>query len=409
MTSETVRSSTRVQGFEEAELDFQLLRQLGSAVYGGTSVGESLAVAAQIRATGAAGWTDAFAALGDRQRGDGDRRAAGGHAVSARDSYLRASNSYRAAEYFAELGTQRHVDLGLASRSAFRAGMANENLDFEELWIDWRGQRLPGYWFAPKGTTDRGRTFVVTSGFDGSLEETYLQVSLAALQRGWRVLQICGPGQMDVTRFEAHTHFVPDTESWVSPWIDVALARPEVDPEKLALCGISFGGYFVSRAATHEPRIRALIANSPIINLRNYLTSFVSGMGGDPETLITPEEDFSLDDIEEIPDAEMPHEVKEMARSLIRRFGQTTFLGTFKYLHEFVVDPGDITCPVLAMVGTGEGGEPIGQYETFCQKAAGPVTSYFFTQEEGADTHCQFGNLSLSAAVIFDWLDEVFG
>ncbi|MGV0803866.1 hypothetical protein ABQF26_43190, partial [Mycolicibacterium elephantis] len=72
------------------------------------------------------------------------------------------------------------------------------------------------------------------------------------------------------------------------------------------LLGISFGGYFVLRAATHEPRIRAVVANSPIIDLRAYLVSFVAGMGGDPEEVLTPEQDFSIDDIDQISDADMP-------------------------------------------------------------------------------------------------------
>ena len=49
MAETTVRSATRVAGFEDPELDFQLLRQLGTAAYGGASVGECLAVAEQIR------------------------------------------------------------------------------------------------------------------------------------------------------------------------------------------------------------------------------------------------------------------------------------------------------------------------------------------------------------------------
>jgi hypothetical protein len=32
-----------------------------------------------------------------------------------------------------------------------------------------------------------------------------------------------------------------------------------------------------------------------------------------------------------------------------------------------------------------------------------------FTAQEGADMHFQVGNLPLSCAVIYDWLDEVFG
>ncbi|ULE32772.1 alpha/beta hydrolase family protein [Mycobacterium sp. IDR2000157661] len=403
MTDTTVRSTTRVAGFDDAELDFQLLRHLGSAPYGGASVGETLAVAARIRAGGPQSWSDEFATLADRQRSDADDRAAAGHGLSARERYLHASNSFRAAEYFSPFGTHRHVELGLASRAAFLAALGEGGV--EELWLPWRGQRLPGYWFVPPGATTPGPTLAVTSGFDGTLEETYFQIGLSALQRGWRVLQICGPGQMDTARTEPDTHFVPDTESWVSAWLDRALELPQVDARRLALLGISFGGYFATRAAANDSRVRALVANSPVIDLRAYMVSFVAGMGGDPQEVLSPEEDFSLDDIDEIPDEEMPPPIKEMSRSLIRRFGQTTFLGTFDYLRQFTVDPALVKCPALALVGTGEGGEPLRQFEVFAEQATGPVTRRMFSGAEGADTHCQLGNLTLSNAVTLDWLD----
>lgn len=401
---ETLRSTTRVAGFDDPELDFQLLRQLGSAAYGGASVGECLAAAAQIHDRGAADWSAVFAELAERQRADAQQRAASGHRISSRDRYLHAANSFRSAEYFATFGTHRHVELGLASRAAFLAAMEHQPADFEQLWLEWGGQRLPGYWFGAPAA--RG-TLVATSGFDGTLEETYFQVGVAALERGWNVMLICGPGQMDTTRTEPETHFVPDTESWVSPWIDSVLRRDGVEQRRLALLGISFGGYFASRAAAHEPRVAALVANSPVIDLRAYLVSFVAGLGGDPQDVLAPEDDFSVADIDEIPDEEMPPTIKEMSRSLIRRFGQRTFLETFAYLREFTVDPGSIGCPALGLVGTGEGSEPLRQYEEFRRRAGGPVTGRVFTPQDGADTHCQLANLSLSNAVIFDWLDAI--
>jgi hypothetical protein len=407
VSGETLRSATRVAGFEDPELDFQVLRQLGSAAYGGASVGETLAAAAQIRERGAHGWTDVFAELAERQRADAERRAEAGHDVSARERYLHAANSFRAAEYFAPFGTQHHVDLGLASRAAFGSAMAHDREEIEELWLPWRGQRLPGYWLP--SSRSAAPTLVATSGFDGTLEESYFQVGVAALQRGWNVMLICGPGQMDTARTEPDTHFVPDTESWLSPWIDTALARSEVDEGRLALLGISFGGYFASRAAAREPRITALVANSPIIDLRAYMVSFVAGMIGDPEEVLRPEDDFGLADIDQIPDSEMPPTIKEMSRSLIHRFGQKTFLGTFAYLRQFTVDPAEIRCPALGLVGMGEGGEPIRQYGEFCRRAGGGVTGRTFTAQDGADTHCQLGNLPLSNAVTFDWLDEILG
>ena len=302
-----------------------------------------------------------------------------------------------------------HADV--VGPSAWGAAPAKTDLagQVEELWLPWEDQRLPGYWLTPPGCSGPGPTLVATSGFDGTLEETYFQVGRAGLERGWRVLLICGPGQMDVTRTEPGTHFVPDTERWVGPWLDQALDRPEVVPAKLALLGISFGGYFVTRAAAHDHRIGALVANSPIVDLHAYMVSFVSPqLGGDPEVVLSPAEDIRLDELDAIPDSVMPAAAKEMTRSLMTRFGRRSFLDTFAYLREFTAEASAITCPALAMVGSGEGGEPKAQFERFCGEVAGPVTQHTFTAEDGADSHCQVGNLAYSAAVLFDWLDELF-
>jgi hypothetical protein len=44
----------------------------------------------------------------------------------------------------------------------------------------------------------------------------------------------------------------------------------------------------------------------------------------------------------------------------------------------------------------------------FSHDVSGPVSQRVFSVAEGADTHCELGNLPLSNATIYDWLDEVF-
>ena len=51
---------------------------------------------------------------------------------------------------------------------------------------------------------------LAVSGFDGTLEETYLQVGVAGLQRGWQVVLMSGHGQ-NTLRLNPQTHFVPNT------------------------------------------------------------------------------------------------------------------------------------------------------------------------------------------------------
>lgn len=112
------RSGTRVLGFQNPEMDFQLLRQLGSTAYGGASVGECLAMVRRIREGDPASWTQAFASLAARQEADARRREERAHLLSAMAVYLRASNSYRAAEYFTPLDDPLHRRLGLKENPA---------------------------------------------------------------------------------------------------------------------------------------------------------------------------------------------------------------------------------------------------------------------------------------------------
>jgi hypothetical protein len=46
--SDVVRSAIRVEGFRDDEFNYQLIRALGVADYGGSTVGECLAVASEI-------------------------------------------------------------------------------------------------------------------------------------------------------------------------------------------------------------------------------------------------------------------------------------------------------------------------------------------------------------------------
>ena len=402
------RGKTRVAGFADAEMDFQLMRQLGTARYGGASVGECLALVQRIQDGLPASWVAAFAAAGARQEADAQARARRGHALSARDQYLVASNSYRAAEYYSSVQDPQHARLGLRSRECFIAAMRAQGGDFEAISLPFGDTPLPAYYFrAPQGQAGPAKTLMLISGYDGTLEETWLAYGRAALERGYHLLLFTGPGQMDTLRLHPGIAFVPEYERVGRAALAHVLARGGTDARRVALMGISFGGYFATRIAAHEPRIRALIANSPIVDLHAYMCSFV---GFDPAEL-PDDKDVRLADVDALPDAALPPQKREMMRNLMVRMGRESLRDTYRRLRDFRVDDAglkNIRCPALALVGTGEGAEPLAQCEHFMKTVAGPATRHVFTAEEGADGHCQTGNLGYSAAVSMDWLDEVF-
>src|SRR4051795_7683208 len=241
----------------------------------GGSVGETLAAVRGIKDGDPRTWPAAFAALGD-QTNSVALLALEKHPVSAREHFQRASMYYRAAEYYDDPVTDTSRAHGLTSRDFFLEAVKMMpwrtdvvQIPFERVW-------LPGYFMQPaSGDTRPRKTVIVLTGFDGTAEELYFQTGLAALERGWNVLLAEGPGQTGFLRFHPHVGFRPDYEAPVEAMIDYVLSRRDVDPERLAVYGISYGGYFASRAAAHDRRIRALVANSPIPDLPAYVVGFV--------------------------------------------------------------------------------------------------------------------------------------
>jgi hypothetical protein len=396
------RTATRIAGFTGAEMDFQLMRSLGASNYGGGTPGEIFATRAKIAGDDPAAWPPAFAGLGAAVARSAAEAAAKGRSVTAREAFLRASMYYRAAEYFADPLASEGREWGLASRDAFIAAAGHMAERVEPVAVPFEGTPLPGYVMIPPGGAVKGRTLLVLTGFDGTGEELYFQAAKGGLERGFNVIVAEGPGQVGCLRVHPDLIFRPDYEKPIAAMIDFALARPEVAAERLALYGISFGGYFAMRAGEHDRRIRALILNSPIVDLHAYLVGFMP-----PGTAENPPP-VTLADIDAIPEAEFPAVMKLSFKAMCRRFGVDSFAGWLDRLQAFkALDRlAEISCPTLAMAGAGEGGEPARQFEVYCAGVSGPVTRRMFTAAEGADMHCQVGNLPLSTAVVYDWLAE---
>lgn len=398
------RSVTRVKGFMDAEMDFQLLRMLGMTAYGGAAVGECLALIDRIKDGDTDDWTSQYTALADHLKNQATESLDQGHTMTAREMLLRASNYYRSAEYFCNPESPQQRKLGLLSRSCFIEAAKLLSYPVDVIEIPYENSWMPGYFIRPDQSTDKRKTVVIVTGFDGSGEEMFFQCAAGALERGFNALIFEGPGQTGMLRLHPELKFRPDYEVPVSRALDYALSRKEVDPARLAVYGISFGGYFVTRTAAHDQRIKAVIPNSPIVDLHAYMLSFIG------ITKENPGEDVRLDELDAIPDTVMPKVIKQSIRAGCYKFGTTTFLEFLHKLEAFQVGDAlkNITCPSLIMLGEGEGDETMRQAEVYAKNVSGPVTKKLFTRQDGADTHCQLGNLVLSCGMAYDWLNEVF-
>lgn len=397
------RGLIRVKGFSDDEMDFQLIRQLGACSNKAASIGECLNIANSMPNSNPELWVHEFEKLGEWQKKDGMHRLIKNHVISGREQLFKACNSFRAAEYYAPCTSEHHQKLGLLSADCFCTAISSMDLHFENHSIPYKEINLPAYFISPANDGIKRKTLMIVSGFDGTLEEEFLMRGFAAVERGYNVIHFAGPGQMDVFRKYPDTFFEPDFEHALKCIINHFEFRHEINMNHLTLMGISFGGYFATRAACHEPRIKALIANSPILDLYAYLCSF-SDL--DPDTI--PEaEDFGIKDLSSIPDDLMSPQLKVQTEQLIKRFGQSSFKKTFEYIKSFQVGSAlsDLNIPCLALIGADEGNEPLKQFETFCQTT--DAQHHEFTDFEGASSHCQVGNVTYANAVAYDWLDSL--
>src|SRR5689334_2925317 len=84
--------------------DFQVWRLASQAHYGGGHLNEIARVIDRLTPDDAESWYSEWRALGDQLTGMADEAAGAGHRRTASDRLLRASNYYRVADFFLEIG-----------------------------------------------------------------------------------------------------------------------------------------------------------------------------------------------------------------------------------------------------------------------------------------------------------------
>jgi pimeloyl-ACP methyl ester carboxylesterase len=391
---------------DDQQFWYETLRALGHTAYGGADIGEVVTTAARITAGDYDSWYDQWAATAERVEAEARGQMAAGHQVSARDGLLRAATYFRSAEFFT-----RDRDPDPRGRPAYEASVrcfadaaALMSPAVTPVTIPFEGTALNGYLYQPPRGGPQA-TIIMHGGFDSTAEEWHHVGALAAQQRGYTVITFDGPGQPG-PHYRDGLVFRPNWETVVSPVIDWAVARPEVDPGRIALFGLSMGGGLAPRAAAFEPRIRALICIDGIYDIGQAYTGRL-GLGADTERRLTADADPELDAALQ----QLMHtspQFRWAARQGMWSFGVGTpraYLAASLAYHLRDGIAEKITCPVF--VGRAESDEFFrGQPEELMQHLTAPATLASFTDAEGAGAHCQVGAQRLLSARMLDWLDE---
>jgi len=388
--------------FKDQQYSFQALRALGAAAGGGADAGEVLITLGRIREGDDESWYAAWRKTAEAREQAGDGFLARGRKVSARQEYLRASNYYRTAEFFlrGNPADPRIVATWRKGREMFLKFARLADQPIRPVEIPFEGTTLPGYLALVDNSGKKRPLLIIQTGFDGTAEELYYSNAVFALRRGYNVLLFEGPGQGRVIR-EQKIPFRPNWETVVTPVVDFALKRREVERDNIALMGISFGGYLVPRAAAFEHRLKACIANGGVYDMHRV----VMKRPGMEQALDDPQASAEIDS--EI------YKMMETDPALRWAFGNGMFTFDAKSPTDWMRKTrpytmkdvaGNIRCDMLVVDSEDDKDMP-GQARQLYDTLKGPREFMLFTREEGAGEHCQIGAALLSNARILDWLD----
>jgi pimeloyl-ACP methyl ester carboxylesterase len=280
------------------------------------------------------------------ERAAEDSIAAGG-VQSATEAFLRASEYHRQALFFlrGDLDDPRVKESYLDMRECFRRAIRGLPFRVEPVGIPYEGTTLNAYLMTPDDDAAPRPTILFPAGYDSVAEEGYLY-GAPALRRGYAVLAFEGPGQGGVL-YEQKLFLRPDFEAVLTPVVDFAVTRPEIDASRLVLLGRSFAGYLAPRAATAEHRIAALVCDPGQLDLGARVR----------ERLPTPVLDLIRDDDPNVDELIAPMmdspEMRRAWRPRMAAHGTPTLRGYLRALLEFTLEGrvADITCPTLVTEG----------------------------------------------------------
>lgn len=386
--------------FDDTEFDAQFGRTVGKAVVGTADVGECFATANRMTEGDFASWRDCWHATAERVERIADEAAKAGRRRSAGEAYLRASEYYRASYFFdrADLTGSFLHSAWEATRRSFRAGLDYLDVDVDLVAVPYAETALTGYLIRPEEGAARRpyRTVVTVAGYDSPIEEYYAFNVVGGTKRGYAVLMVDGPGQGSAL-YEKGLVFRHDYEAVFGAILDFAAERPEVDKERMAVSGRSFGGYLAPRAACFERRARALIADPGLYDLGAQVRAMLPPELWGQVEVSAPEAEHTFAEMFE----RDPHrEYWFMSRAVAH--GAKSAPEYLRILQDYRVPAAQIAVPALVTAQPGDA-ETRRLYDAITSEKVLAE----FNPDVGEWGHCEGVALSRYDQVVHDWLDGV--
>lgn len=388
------------------QMDFETQATLGGCVYGSGDAGEILSTADGIKSGNFESWYQGWLATARRVEGYAWESARAGQDVSAREAFLRAASYYAAGNAMVD-GTDdpsRGLDTWKRHLACWEEFCSRTSPPAVRLEVPYEDTTMPGYLFLPDESPGPFTTIIFNNGSDAPTCAMWGAGIAGALRRGYAGFTFDGPGQNAMLWLKG-IGFRHDWEKVVTPVVDALAARDDVDGERIALSGISQGGYWVLRALAFEKRLKAGIADPGVMDVSAATTARF------PSRMLKLLENGNREEFDKEMRLGMKVAGREARQTLAWRmkpYGTDSYydwiMESKKFNARDVIKR--IECPVFVADPEDEQFWP-GQPREVYEALECPKTLVKFTREEGANWHCEPKARSLYDQRMFDWLAGV--
>lgn len=401
----------------DSQFSFYLAETLSLANGGGTASGEVLRAASQIVPGDFESSYREFKFLADSIHATG---VGARHPSARRDAFFRSASYYRAADFFihGNASDPRLTSLWDSQLADFGEAISLLPVPGEKITVHADGFDIPVLFFpaaAPRGGGKEGNcsatagrpTFLIGNGYDGPQESLYHSIGKHVLERGWNFATYEGPGQPTVRRQQG-LGFRPDWWNVVTPVVDYLSERPDVDMDRVALAGYSFGGTLAPRAASREHRLAAVLLVDGLFSMQEAIREQF------PAELVQIFDSGNATYFDAvINEARAEPGVNTQFRWVLDQgtwaFATSSPFDWFTQLGEFTLEGiiPNITCPAFIASGENDDLAP-GQPEEVAKLFGDKGYYHLFKTELGAGEHCHLGAEPQLAQVSLDWLEGIF-
>ena len=194
-----------------------------------------------------------WAAMGENLIALAAEDEARGRDFSASDKLERASLYLFVAERMQGHGAPGRKETYAKALAAFETSTRLGHINRERVEIELASGTMSAIYTGAPGDGPHP-VVIYCNGLDSCKELLYWsRLPEALARRGISTLCVDQPGTGEALRLH-NIPVDPHSENWASKAVDWLESRPEIDPRRIGMTGISLGGHFAPRAVAYEPR-----------------------------------------------------------------------------------------------------------------------------------------------------------